>query len=160
MKWRMEYVESAHFYVNKDIDRLIQETEAAFTHYIEGGDRQKAMKRLCVPPLGEQQSPWTTFKVGLFSGAFVVLCRTILLYTLMAAFLFNPTRTFYSEARYWSIRILSRILLAPLFFVNFADFWLADQLNSLVPAFLDIPFVVCFFSHNPSWHKMKADLCN
>ena len=31
------------------------------------------MKRLRVPPLGEHQLPWTTFKVGLFSGAFIVL---------------------------------------------------------------------------------------
>ena len=26
-----------------------------------------------VPPLGEKQSPWTTFKLGLFMGAFCVL---------------------------------------------------------------------------------------
>jgi xenotropic and polytropic retrovirus receptor 1 len=37
------------------------------------------MKRLRVPPLGEQQSPWTTFKVGLFSGSFVVLLITVVL---------------------------------------------------------------------------------
>lgn len=249
--WRKEHVEMAHFYVNKDIDRLIQETETAFTHDIEGGDRQKAMKRLRVPPLGEQQSPWTTFKVGLFSGAFVVLLVTVILsaifygfgedwrvglrmfrgpfliieclflwgvnvygwrssgvnhvlifeldprnhlseqnimeiasvfgvlwaisvlfyiycdplsipqyaaplflYTIMAAFLLNPTKTFYHEARYWSIRVISRVVMAPFCFVNFADFWLADQLNSIVPAFLDVPFVLCFFGRNPSWHKM------
>ena len=37
------------------------------------------MKRLRVPPLGEQQSPWTTFKVGLFLGAFVVLVAAVIL---------------------------------------------------------------------------------
>ncbi|XP_039965906.1 xenotropic and polytropic retrovirus receptor 1 [Bactrocera neohumeralis] len=250
VKWREEYVEAAHFYVNKDIDRLIQETERAFTNDIEGGDRQKAMKRLRVPPLGEQQSPWTTFKVGLFSGAFVVLFLTVILsaifhgfgddwrvglrmfrgpfliieflflwgvnvygwrssgvnhvlifeldprnhlseqnimevasvfgviwaicvlcyiycdplgipqysapiflYTLLLAFLLNPTKTFHHEARYWAVRVLSRVVMAPFFFVTFADFWLADQLNSIVPAFLDIPFIICFFGENPSWHK-------
>ncbi|GBP00520.1 Xenotropic and polytropic retrovirus receptor 1 homolog, partial [Eumeta japonica] len=60
--WRKEHVEAAHFYTNKDIDRLIHETETAFTHEIEGRRSPKAMKRLRVPPLGEQQSPWTTFK--------------------------------------------------------------------------------------------------
>ena len=35
----------------------------AFITRLEDGDRQKAMKRLRVPPLGDQQSPWTTFKV-------------------------------------------------------------------------------------------------
>ena len=37
------------------------------------------MKRLRVPPLGEAQSPWTTFKVGLFSGAFIVLLVAVVL---------------------------------------------------------------------------------
>lgn len=78
-KWRQEHVELAHFYTNKDIDKLIHETENVVTQEIEAGDRQKAMKRLRVPPLGEQQSPWTTFKVGLFSGAFVILVVTVIL---------------------------------------------------------------------------------
>jgi hypothetical protein len=37
------------------------------------------MKRLRGPPLGEQQSPWTTFKVGLFSGSFIVLLIAVVL---------------------------------------------------------------------------------
>lgn len=49
------------------------------TEQLESGDRQKAMKRLRVPPLGEQQSPWTTFKVGLFSGSFIVLFIAVIL---------------------------------------------------------------------------------
>lgn len=79
VKWRVEHVESSHFYINKDIDRIIQETETTFTQELEGGDRQRAMKRLRVPPLGEQQSPWTIFKVGLFSGSFIVLIIAVVL---------------------------------------------------------------------------------
>ncbi|XP_074035051.1 P[[i]]-sensitive XPR1 orthologue isoform X3 [Leptinotarsa decemlineata] len=78
-RWRMEYVEGSFFFTNKDIDRLIRETETAVTQELEGGDRQRAMKRLRVPPLGEQQSPWTTFKVGLFSGALIVLLISVIL---------------------------------------------------------------------------------
>ncbi|XP_028178066.1 xenotropic and polytropic retrovirus receptor 1 [Ostrinia furnacalis] len=78
-QWRAVHVETSHFYTNKDIDRLISDTEAAVTNDLEGGDRQKAMKKLRVPPLGEQQSPWTTFKVGLFSGSFIVLFITVVL---------------------------------------------------------------------------------
>jgi hypothetical protein len=37
------------------------------------------MKRLRVPPLNEQQSPWTTFKLGLFLGSFVVLFVVVVL---------------------------------------------------------------------------------
>lgn len=79
VKWRQEHVENSHFFVNKDIDKLINDTEATVTNELEGGDRQKAMKRLRVPPLGEQQSPWTTFKVGLFSGSFIVLVIAVVL---------------------------------------------------------------------------------
>lgn len=78
-KWRTEHVETTHFFTNKDIDRMIQETESVVTNSLEGGDRQRAMKRLRVPPLGEKQSPWTTFKVGLFSGCFIVLFISVVL---------------------------------------------------------------------------------
>lgn len=82
-KWRMECVETSHFCTSKDIDKLIQETEATVTSGLEGGDRQRAMKRLRVPPLGEHQSPWTTFKVGLFSGSFIILFVAVVLSGMM-----------------------------------------------------------------------------
>ena len=78
-RWRQERVELAHFFTNKDIDRLILETENVVTQEIEAGDRQKAMKRLRVPPLAELQSPWTTFKVGLFTGSLIVLLVAVII---------------------------------------------------------------------------------
>jgi hypothetical protein len=39
--------------------------------------------------------------------------------------------------------------------VNFADFWLADQLNSLVTALLDFHFLSCFYITNGNW--LEAD---
>ncbi|GAB0090413.1 xenotropic and polytropic retrovirus receptor 1 [Sergentomyia squamirostris] len=250
-KWRSEHVETAHFHTNKDIDRLINDTETVVTQEIESGDRQRAMKRLRVPPLGEAQSPWITFKVGLFSGAFLVLIMTVLicalfhapegnwraavrlyrgpfliveflflwginvygwrssgvnhvlifeldprnhlseqhimelaavfgviwtvsvlaflysndlgippyaqpviLYSLMALFLLNPTRTFRHEARFWTVRVLGRILLAPFCYVTFADFWVADQLTSIIPAFLDLQYFFCFYTKNTNWYKI------
>lgn len=78
-KWHVENVESSHFYTNKDIDKLIADTENTFITKLESGDRQKAMKKLRVPPLGERRSPWTTFKVGLFSGSFIVLLIAVVL---------------------------------------------------------------------------------
>merc|ERR1711971_657514 len=246
-QWREEHVETAAFHTNKDIDKLIAETETTVTADLEGGDRQKAMKRPRVPPLGDQQSPWTTFKVGLFSGAFLVLIISMVLSALfhyqtteehhndwrvvvrlyrgpfllilflflmglnvygwrssgvnhvlifeldprnhlseqhlmelaaifgviwtlsvltflysdqlsipsyanplslmviMALFMLNPTRTFRHDARFWLLRVATRIFLAPLFYVGFADFWLADQLNSLSQALQDFQFLVCFY---------------
>ncbi|OXU28573.1 hypothetical protein TSAR_004785 [Trichomalopsis sarcophagae] len=247
-KWRVECVETSHFYTSKDIDKLIQDTEATVTNGLEGGDRQRAMKRLRVPPLGEHQSPWTTFKVGLFSGSFIVLFVAVVLsaifhdngdnlkiafrlyrgplliiqflfligvnvygwrssgvnhvlifeldprnhlseqhlmelaavlgvvWTLsllsflysaslsippyvnplalviiMTAFLLNPLKVFRHEARFWLLRIVWRVLIAPFAYVNFADFWLADQLNSLATALLDFQFLTCFYITNGNW---------
>lgn len=250
-KWRIERVEISHFCTSKDIDRLIQETEASVTIGLEGGDRQRAMKRLRVPPLGEHQSPWTTFKVGLFSGSFLILFIAVILsaifhndgdadlmvafrlfrgplliilfiflmginvygwrssgvnhvlifeldprnhlseqhlmelagllgviWTLcllgflysnslsippfsipfalvcvMLTFLFNPLKLYRYEARFWLLRISWRMIIAPFAFVNFADFWLADQLNSLVTPLLDFHFLICFYITNDDLFK-------
>ncbi|XP_076053995.1 solute carrier family 53 member 1-like isoform X2 [Oratosquilla oratoria] len=250
-KWRAEHVDTATFYTSKAIDKLIQEVEGTFTSELESGDRGKAMKRLRVPPLGESQSPWTTFKVGLFSGAFIVLLVAVTLSGIfknshlnekyvsrvlrlfrapmliiiflfliginiygwrssgvnhvlifeidprnhlteqhlieiaaifgviwalsvlgflyaealsipalsvplalvcfMILFLLNPTRTFHHEARFWLIKKLSRVFCAPFFFVQFADFWLGDQLNTLVQALKDFEYTVCFYFEEYSW---------
>lgn len=247
-QWRQSHVEAAPFYTNKDIDRLIQETESLVTSMLEGGDRQKAMKRLRVPPLGDQQSPWVTFKVGLFSGAYIVLIIAVILsgvfsqtrddwrivfrlyrgtlliilfmfligvnvygwrtsgvnhvlifeldprnhlseqhlmemaaifgvlwalsvlaflysgplaiptyanplalLLLMLVFLVNPLHTMRHQARFWLLRVLGRIFAAPFFYVGFADFWLADQLNSLVPVFIDAQYFVCFYATDFQW---------
>ncbi|KAL1117232.1 hypothetical protein AAG570_004558 [Ranatra chinensis] len=247
-KWRSDHVETAHFYANKDIDRLIQETEGTVTNDLEGGDRQRAMKRLRVPPLGEKQSPWTTFKVGLFSGSFLVLLNDVrsdwkvpvrlyrcpllivqflflmgvnvygwrssgvnhvlifeldprnhlseqhimelaaifgviwalsvlcfvysetlgippfanplALVCIMALFLLNPTKTFRYEARFWVLKVLGRIIVSPLFYVGFADFWLADQLTSLVPALVDLFYFFCFYTTIENWHVgLENHLC-
>ena len=110
VKWRCDHVELAHFYINKDIDRLINETETIVIQDIEGGDRQRAMKRLRVPPLGEQQSPWTTFKVGLFSGSFIVLLVAVIV-----------TSIFNSPKDDW--RIALRLYRGPLLIIEFLFLW-------------------------------------
>lgn len=75
----------------------------------------------------------------------------VLFYALLALFLFNPTKTLRHEARFWTLRVLGRIFCAPFFYVGFADFWLADQLNSLHTVFLDFQYFVCFYIQNSSW---------
>lgn len=44
--------------------------------------------------------------------------------------------------------IQGKMFSAPFFHVGFADFWLADQLNSLVTALLDFQFLICFYFAN------------
>ena len=38
-----------------------------------------------------------------------------------------------------------RVLCAPFCHVGFADFWLADQINSLATVLQDLDFLVCFY---------------
>lgn len=80
----------------------------------------------------------------------------LILYILMALFLLNPTKTFRHEARFWTVKILARIVCAPFCYVNFADFWIADQLNSIVPAFLDLQYFFCFYTTNSDFHKVES----
>jgi hypothetical protein len=53
----------------------------------------------------------------------------------------------------------SRVILAPFFKVGFADFWLADQLNSLVPVFMDFQYFACFYTssfNSNSWFEKRG----
>lgn len=77
-KWRMDKVEVAYFYTNRDTDQLIAEVESIVTETLEGGDRRRAMQKLRVPPLSQTKGPWTTFRVGFFSGLFITLIGVLI----------------------------------------------------------------------------------
>lgn len=47
------------------------------------------------------------------------------------------------------------MIIAPFAFVNFADFWLADQLNSLATVLLDFQFLICFYITNGNWFEAE-----
>jgi xenotropic and polytropic retrovirus receptor 1 len=48
------------------------------------------------------------------------------------------------------------MVAAPFFPVQFADFWLADQLNSLVTALMDFQFLTCFYlSDSDRWNDKE-----
>ncbi|XP_038651085.1 xenotropic and polytropic retrovirus receptor 1 homolog [Scyliorhinus canicula] len=246
--WRVAHVEVAPFYTCKKITQLISETEALVTAELEGGDRQKAMKRLRVPPLGAAQPApaWTIFRVGMYFGIFVVLLAALILaakskegniwplvriyrggfllieflfllgintygwrqagvnhvlifelnprsnlshqhlfeiagflgvlwglslfislygsynlipmqvnplilYGFMFLFLINPTKTCYYKSRFWLLKLLFRVFTAPFHKVEFADFWLADQLNSLATILMDLEYMICFYSFQLNW---------
>uniref|UniRef100_A0A8C4HQU8 Xenotropic and polytropic retrovirus receptor 1a n=1 Tax=Dicentrarchus labrax TaxID=13489 RepID=A0A8C4HQU8_DICLA len=253
--WRVAHVEVAPFYTCKKITQLISETETLVTTELEGGDRQKAMKRLRVPPLGAAQPAlaWTTFRVGLYCGFFIILaisfiltgavfirfenvwplvriyrggflliqflfllgintygwrqagvnhvlifeinprnnlshqhlfeiagflgvlwCLSILsclyseytyipmqinpliLYGFMVLFLLNPFKTCYYKSRFWLLKLLFRVFTAPFHRVEFADFWLADQLNSLVFVLMDLEYLICFYIFELQWSNSKG----
>ncbi|CAH8831685.1 unnamed protein product [Trichobilharzia szidati] len=247
--WRQQVVECAHFNTSREVDDLITEVENIFTEKLEQGDRQKAMKRLRVPPLTEKSNPHGLFLFGLYVGIFLAqfivivltgiflrplppyylpairlfrgtflliffLClfgantygwrssgvNNVLIFELdprthldhfellqisfflaviwgcaliyflfsevmhspayaspfvlvsfMTLYLFNPFNFGHARARRWLLRILGRIFRAPFAQVSFADFWLADQLNSLNFIFPDIAYFICFYSSQIDW---------
>ncbi|KAM9322908.1 xenotropic and polytropic retrovirus receptor 1 homolog isoform 1-T1 [Pholidichthys leucotaenia] len=263
--WRVAHVEVAPFYTCKKITQLISETEGLVTTELEGGDRQKAMKRLRVPPLGAAQPApaWTTFRVGLYCGVFLILIVVVIiagamknigsnvwpmvriyrggfllieflfllgintygwrqagvnhvlifelnprnnlshqhlfeiagllgvlwgvsllscifsekimvpmhanplaLYGFLLLFLINPFKTCYYKSRVWLLKLLFRVVTAPFHHVGFADFWLADQLNSLVVVLMDLEYMICFYSFELEWTNDNGlvtegkDVCN
>lgn len=50
------------------------------------------------------------------------------------------------------------MLCAPFYYVSFADFWLADQLNSLLTVLLDAHYLVCFYIYNNNWYQTSGNL--
>lgn len=79
LKWRQQYVDRSAFYLSTEADTLITRVENLFAMELEGGDREAAMKRLQVPPLSEATSSLTSFRLGLYLGAFGVLSAIVAL---------------------------------------------------------------------------------
>ncbi|MCL4125712.1 UNVERIFIED_CONTAM: hypothetical protein GTU68_058249 [Idotea baltica] len=44
-----------------------------------------------------------------------------------------------------------RVICAPFVFVQFADFWLADQFNTLARVLVDFEHTICFYLNDVSW---------
>ncbi|XP_067825536.1 xenotropic and polytropic retrovirus receptor 1 homolog [Heptranchias perlo] len=80
----------------------------------------------------------------------------LVLYGFMSLLLLNPTKTFYYKSRVWLLKLLWRVLTAPFHKVGFADFWLADQLNSMGPVFLDLWSLICFYTFEVNWENNQG----
>ena len=61
---------SYYFWVSKEPDQLILQTETVMIDKLENGNRSKAMNRLRVPPLGkkDKRSHWATLRAGWLMG--------------------------------------------------------------------------------------------
>jgi hypothetical protein len=58
----------------------------------------------------------------------------------------HPKRLFMRSARYWLLKKVYICFTAPFHAVRFPDFWLADQMMSLVTFFTDMEYFVCFYA--------------
>eukprot|EP01137_Pigoraptor_chileana_P000491 Opistho-2@36782 len=67
----------------------------------------------------------------------------VTLFLVYILYFINPLRIFHRSARYWVIYHILRVFSAPFTKVRFADFWLADQFNSMAIMFIDMEFLFC-----------------
>ncbi|KAM7378744.1 hypothetical protein PAMP_004343 [Pampus punctatissimus] len=137
--WRVAHVEVAPFYTCKKITQLISETEVhAHYVYMNGSIKFKLAS------------------IGVTKGGFICIlvpmqANPLALYGFFLLFLINPFKTCYYKSRFWLLKLLFRVVTAPFHRVGFADFWLADQLNSLVVVLMDLEYMICFYSFELDW---------
>ncbi len=100
-------------------------------------------------------------------GVFVLVAAAVVLafyldlgVSAQLVFMLNPTKTFRYEARFWMLRVLFRIACAPFFYVGFADFWVADQLNSLAVALVDFHYLACFYISKAAYGSGSGESSN
>ncbi|XP_076821283.1 solute carrier family 53 member 1-like isoform X2 [Clavelina lepadiformis] len=74
-----------------------------------------------------------------------------ILYAVYVLFLINPFPVLFHKARFWLLKRLWRLVACGFYRVEFADFWLADQLNSLVQVLLDAEYIICFYILGNIW---------
>ncbi|EDW82856.1 uncharacterized protein Dwil_GK10223 [Drosophila willistoni] len=74
---------------------------------------------------------------------FVFPLALILIFLLL---LINPLPILNWPARWWTIRLVGRVIAAPFYYVGFADFWMGDQMNSLVICMADSYYIVRFYA--------------
>ena len=87
-----------------------------------------------------------------YIGPIVGLALTLICFLL-------PLPVLYHSSRLWLIKELGRILLAPFCVVTFADFWIADQLNSLAVVMLDLELFLCYLVYGQYASKDSLFQC-
>lgn len=78
------------------------------------------------------------------------------MWLVLFAFLLNPCDIFLQKGRFNLLLTFTRVLIAPLAFVYFSDFFLADQFNSTVGIFLDMEYLVCYLTTD-AWSGENLD---
>uniref|UniRef100_A0A3B3S3G2 EXS domain-containing protein n=1 Tax=Paramormyrops kingsleyae TaxID=1676925 RepID=A0A3B3S3G2_9TELE len=80
--------------------------------------------------------------------------QPLLFYCLPLVLLLSPMPTLHARARRWLLSVLYKVLTTPFHSVGFPDFWLADQLNSLAPLFLDLWSLIWFYACEVDWKDL------
>ncbi|KAL7836761.1 hypothetical protein AOLI_G00280450 [Acnodon oligacanthus] len=253
LQWRTEKLDTSFIYTERTRCGQMMVRLETFMLQLEGGNKQKALRRLQVPPRGMEQTAgqWITFRIGvtcglviallilialkvwnelhldhlkalqLYRGSFLLIeflffmglsmccwgksginqvlifeldprqhlshlhvlevagclavcwCASVLaslhssllsvpqqlhplfFHGLLLLLLLNPTPTCHSRSRRWLLTVMWKVLTAAFRPVEFAECWLADQLNSLSPLILSMWEILCFYTAQIGWEDLQ-----
>ncbi|KAI7737772.1 hypothetical protein M8C21_013267, partial [Ambrosia artemisiifolia] len=128
----MKTVDDSYIGSSDEVTLLLDRVESTFTKYFANSNHREGMKVL--RPKRKRE------KHRVFLAIF--LC---------------PFNILYKSSRLFLIRCLFHCICAPLYKVQFADFFLADQLTSQVQAMRCLEFYICYYGMR--WYK-KEEKCH
>ncbi|GAA5899437.1 hypothetical protein JCM6882_009116 [Rhodosporidiobolus microsporus] len=74
------------------------------------------------------------------------------------AIMFNPLPVLYPSARWWMLRSFTRMIMSGLVAVEFRDFFLGDEMNSLYYSVYNLGFLYCTYSKE--WPSNVFSVCS
>jgi len=83
----------------------------------------------------------------------------LLLLGVYMCILFYPKDTFQLSNRKWFLNTIFRVITAPLKSVKFKDFFMGDQLSSLVLMMVQFSSIICFYSVDV-WRDVDESICS
>lgn len=72
----------------------------------------------------------------------------VIFLSVVVAFILNPIKIFYYTSRRWMLETLWRVVTAPYHAVEFRDFFIADELTSMVYFLTSLQLFVCVYSND------------
>ncbi|VVA92602.1 unnamed protein product [Arabis nemorensis] len=79
----------------------------------------------------------------------------LFLLVLVMVIVLLPFNILYRSSRFFFLSVLFRCIAAPLYKVNLADFFLADQLTSQVQAVRSLEFYICYYGFGDFRHRRR-----
>ncbi|ORZ16131.1 EXS family-domain-containing protein [Lobosporangium transversale] len=124
-----------YFMKSDALDDLIKETEDLFIDNFEGGRRRRGMAKLRVP---DSKSKAVTKHIATEFYPLIIMCIVITM-------LFFPLPIAHWSARRWFIQSIGRLIVSGYHAVEFRDFFIADELNSLAYSIEQTEFAICAY---------------
>ncbi|KAK1308530.1 Phosphate transporter PHO1 [Acorus calamus] len=136
----LKAVKRSHFVSSDKVVKLGDEVESIFTKHF-ANNIEKSPIQVIELNMIQSRKIWTALHV---LGRVDVILQVLVL--LFAFLLFCPFNVFYRSTRFCFLRVIRNIVLSPFYKVYMVDFFMADQLTSLIPLLRHMEFTACYFT--------------